>query len=487
MQNNHPIALVILDGFGYSPHKKGNAITPENNAYIEHLFNNYPSKYLLASGEAVGLPKNISGNSQAGHLAIGTGQLILQSLTIMNKMIENKTFEKNQLLIKQLSDIKQRGGSVHIMGLASNGDVHGSIAHMLAYIKIAQQINIDRIIVHPFLDGRDTLQQEAALFLKEIDAIKTEHTLIGSIHGRFYAMDRDNNQERTMQTCSVLTQPKNPPFPSWQEALDYYYSQNLTDEYIPPTPLAFNITIQPGDLIIHTNLRPERSTQLLEYLSELKEVSIISTIEYEKPIITTPLIKNPIITKCLKMTLHNQYNLRLSTIAETEKWAHVTYFFDGYCKNRNLSHETRIHIPSIKTTSYAQIPAMSASLITKAIIYQIESKKTDFCLANYANADMVGHTGNFDATVTAIKILNHEIALLYKLIVQTMNGTMIITGDHGNAEEMLDLTQGLPSGKHTLNPVPFIVASNNKCPSIEKMESLTDIAWYIESIVKNQQ
>lgn len=483
MQKYEPIALIILDGFGYSSHKDGNALIPENTKFITHLFKNYPSKYLHASGQAVGLPCKIPGNSQAGHLAIGTGQLILQSLTIMNTMIENKTFESNQLLINKLLETKQKKRYVHIIGLASNGNVHGSIEHMLAYIKKAQEIDIDRIIIHPFLDGRDTLQKEAATFLQAIDTIKTDQTIIGSIHGRFYAMDRDKNQERIAQTYSVLTKPKNLVFTSWQKAIEHYYSQNLTDEYIPPTPLATNIAINPGDLIIHTNIRPERSIQLLELLSQLKEVSIISSIEYESPIITTPIIKNQIITECLKKTLHDTYKLRISTIAETEKWAHVTYFFDGYCKNRNLSHETRIHIPSIKTKSYANNPEMSASMITKAIINQIKSKKTDFCLVNYANIDMVGHTGNFDSTVTATKIIDHEISLVYKLIVERMKGTMIITGDHGNAEEMIDPIQKIPSGKHTTNPVPFIVACNTKCPSIKKVETLTDIAWYIESLV----
>lgn len=484
MQKYQPIALIILDGFGYSSDKEGNALIPENTPFIEHLFKNYPSKHIHASGQAVGLPDMIPGNSQAGHLAIGTGQLILQSLTIINSMIENKTFENNQLLINKLLETKQKKKSVHIMGLASNGDVHGSITHLLAYIKKAQEINIDRIIIHAFLDGRDTLQKEAATFLQHIETIKTDQTIIGSIHGRFYAMDRDKNEERTAQSYAILTKQENPLFVSWQKALEHYYSQNCTDEYIPPTPLATHITIQPGDLIIHTNIRPERSIQLLELLStQLKENSIVTSIEYKNPIITTPIIKNQIITECLKKTLHDKYKLRITAIAETEKWAHVTYFFDGYCKNRNLSHETRIHIPSVKTKSYANNPEMSASMITKAIIAQIKSQKTDFCLANYANTDMVGHTGNFDATVTATKIIDHEITILYKLIVQTMKGTMIITGDHGNAEQMLDPIQKIPSGKHTTNPVPFIVASNNKCPSIENIKTLTDIAQYIELLV----
>jgi 2,3-bisphosphoglycerate-independent phosphoglycerate mutase len=485
MQKHGPITLVILDGFGYSPDPIGNALAPENTPYIQHLLKNYPSKHLNASGESVGLPKNSPGNSQAGHLAIGTGQLILQALTIINTMIENKSFEKNESLIQALSAAKQQNSTVHIMGLASNGNVHGSITHMLAFISLAQTMNVSRIMVHAFLDGRDTLQKEAATFLKEIDSIKNDSTTIGSLHGRFYAMDRDKNQERINKSYEVLIHPTTPKFLSWQAALEYYYAQKLTDEYIPPTSLATNGAIRPGDLVIHTNIRPERSIQLLEQLSSHKDFLIFSAIEYNAPIISVPLIKNPIITQCLKVTLHDQYNLHISTIAETEKWAHVTYFFDGYCQNRNLKNETRIHIRSIKTDSYAKIPGMSASQATQAVIHQIESEKTDFCLVNYANTDMVGHTGDFNATVAATKTVDQEIEKLYQSIVCTMNGIMIITGDHGNAEVMLDPKTKQPTGTHTINPVPFIVVSNNKCPSIDKTQNLTDIADYIESIVKN--
>lgn len=480
-----PILLVILDGFGYRAELAHNAITPQTAPFFFHLWNNYPHTLLPAAGKAVGLPDGYIGNSEVGHLTIGTGQLIKQPLTQLQDAIADKTFFTNPLLLEKLAALAESKKTVHIMGLVSDAGVHGHIDHMIALIQAAQSAGVHNIIIHPFLDGRDVARHSAADFLEQLEPYLNANTVIGSIHGRFYAMDRDKNWERTQKSYDVLTSPQEIRFINWQQALDYYYPQLLSEEFIPPTQLIENAYIQPGDAVICTNFRPERIVQLIASLMQTPFTGFdrtyipiawcITPVEYAPDIATLALLSPPKINTCLKQELA-KLNKTIFTSAETEKWAHVTYFFDAY-RRLPFSGETRVLIPSIKAQTYINYPCMSAPEITTAIITSLQNDMHDFYLINYANADMVGHSGDFEAAQKAITCLDEQVKKLYETAVQKYNGTLIITADHGNAEQMVD-KDGNSKTSHTTNEVPF-VAVNNQKNNYALPATLADITEFI--------
>lgn len=480
-----PIALVILDGFGYSTQTEFNACAPIYTPHIHDLWNRYPHAILKAAGTAVGLPENYIGNSLVGHTTIGAGAIIKQPITLINEAIENGTFFKHELLSAFLENTKQRGGQLHIIGILSDGGVHGTAKELCAYIKAATLHGLSPVIIHPILDGRDTPPKSAATYLTELDTVlkQNPNARIGSLHGRFYAMDRDHNENRTRESVCVLTEKQlTPRFHSWQATLDHYYKQKITDEFIPPTSIAPNTEIMPGDSILFTNIRAERTVQLIESLMKEKMIRknciYATAVPYGSSIKAIPLFQPERPKIPLKAVL-TEYDLRIFTIAETEKYAHVTYFFDGG-RETPFPHETRVHIPSLKLNDYHLHPKMSAAEITKKVVQEIEKGKQDFYLINYANADMVGHSGDFHATTLATQFLDLQIDALYRALVIEKQGTLLITADHGNAEEMIDRTTHQPKTAHTANPVPFIVVTDG-IDANQKIEvtQLADIAPFI--------
>lgn len=480
-----PIALVILDGFGYSTQTEFNACAPIYTPHIHQLWNRYPHAILKAAGTAVGLPENYIGNSLVGHTTIGAGSIIKQPVTLINDAIKKGTFFKHEPLSTFLEITKERGGQLHIVGILSDGGVHGTEKQLFAYIQAATLHGLPAVVVHPILDGRDTPPQSAATYLTKLDTVLTQNpsTRIGSLHGRFYAMDRDHNEKRTAESVRVLTEKQlTPRFHSWQAVLDYYYEQNITDEFIPPTSIASNTEIMPGDSILFTNIRAERTIQLIELLMKNKMVFksclCATAVPYKSSLKAVSLFQPERPKKTLKAVL-SEHDIRIFTIAETEKYAHVTFFFDGG-REAPFPHETRVHVPSLKVHDYHLHPKMSAGEITQKVIQEVEAGKQNFYLINYANADMVGHSGDFHAATIATQFLDAQIDALYRAIVIEKQGTLLITADHGNAEEMIDRITHQPKTAHTANPVPFIFVSNT-IDSDKKIEvtQLADIAPFI--------
>lgn len=487
-----PTALIILDGFGVRTHKEGNAISLAHTSNIDQWLKKYPHTVLKASGSAVGLPEGIMGNSQVGHMAIGCGRIISQPLTIINNAITDNSFFTNPQLITQLNLIKSARKTLHIMGLLSDAGIHADIGHMQAYIQAAIQEGVSRIIVHAFLDGRDTPVQSAAHFLERIEQSLRDDAPygdIGSIHGRFYAMDRDHHWDRTEKSYRVLTSNSIETKKDWRSVLNESYAQGITDEFLVPTQLIPDAIVRDGDGIIFTNIRPDRARQLTACFVQpqfnkfavrsIPLLFFITPVCYGQKIKTIVLYPSSHIKNTLKdiLAMHDK---TMFSIAETEKYAHVTYFFSGGSE-KIVPHEIRILIPSVKATTYAHLPAMSAPAITHAIIKSLKKFPRDFYLINYANADMVGHSGNLNATIKAIEVLDEELKKLYDIIVEQMGGTMYITADHGKAEQMIDTKTEQARTAHTTNPVPFIMIRKDLENSGKKLalKELSDIAPFI--------
>jgi len=489
MGNNQPTVLVILDGFGYAQGATHNAIKQAHTPTLDALFAQYPHTLLKASGAAVGLPDGFIGNSEVGHMTIGSGQIIPQELTVLHNAIDDGTFFENTVLRTQLNKLKQSGKALHLMGLLSDAGVHSHQKHLYAFITAAQQADIKTIYVHPFLDGRDVAPQSAVHYLTQLEDFlrHVQGGAIGTIQGRFFAMDRDNNWDRTQKSYAVFTQQESTPQMSWRAALEHYYQQGITDEFIPPTQCNKQSVIQNGDGIIFFNFRPDRARQLIACfvdpnfhqfnITPLQLAFFITPVPCSSALPTTTLFEKPIAHNTL-FDILAAAGKRTFAIAETEKYAHVTYFFHGGTEAK-VPHETVVLIPSIKTTSFATHPTMSAQKITDAVMVSLDNDPCDFYLINYANADMVGHSGNFVATVQAIECLDQQIQQLYELVVEKMNGTLYITADHGNAEQMWDHINNQPHTAHTTNPVPFLAVDRKKRYPLTSLKGLADITPFI--------
>lgn len=464
MDKKGPLALVILDGYGYRTDPSGNAIAHAQKPTLDYLWQTYPHTILEAAGTAVGLLPDMIGNSEVGHLTIGAGRVVPQIITLIHRAIDDGSFFTNKLLNEQLKKIN-RGNKLHIMGLLSDAGVHSHEKHLFAYREAAQQAGIKEIIIHPFLDGRDTPPQSAAVYLRRLaDHIKNTEIRIGSIHGRYYAMDRDHHWDRIEQSYRVLTEEQNIAFRQWHEVLDYYYNKQIYDEFIPPTQLDHDAIIRDGDGIIFFNFRPDRARELTTAFvdpdfnafkrKQLQLAFFLTTANYGLDLPVTSMFDQKPIHHTLKESISNA-GKTIFSIAETEKYAHVTYFFGGG-QEAPFAHEERLLIPSIPVKNYISHPEMSAKKITAAVLASLKNNPKDFYIINYANADMVGHSGDFAATVKAIECLDHEVKQLYDTIVLNDNGTLIVAADHGNAEEKFDPIANQPRTAHTKNPVPFI-------------------------------
>lgn len=477
-----PTALIILDGFGYNSFHAYNAIACADMPTLKLLLRTYPHTVLHASGQYVGLPPGQAGNSQAGHLTIGAGRIIPQPVTIINNAIADGTFFSNPVLCTSLTKLKNSNKALHIMGLVSDAGTHGTIQHLCAFVDAAAQAGIQRVFIHAFLDGRDTPPQSATTYLSALQ--KELNTLgvgvIGSIQGRFYAMDRDNNWERTDRCYTVLHGKQTGHRSSWQEVLATCYAGGITDEFVEPILLHKEAQLRPGDGIICTNFRPDRARQLITMLARDNQWCFLLTpFDYGQEITNTQaLFCRPPYPTSLADHIAIK-GLRSFFIAETEKYAHITYFIR--CgREHPLASERQQLIPSIVTKNYVDYPCMSAPQITQAIIDSLQQDPYDVYFINYANLDMVGHSGNFDATVRAAACIDQQLTVLLDEFVTKRNGTLYITGDHGNAEDMTPM-QGQPHTQHTTNPVYFIATGNTAEQNNVALPrtGLADIAPYI--------
>lgn len=491
MPYHKPLLLIICDGMGNSTKTEFNAVFNAHMPNFNHYWKTYPHTTLAASGTAVGLPEMMVGNSEVGHLTIGTGRVTTQPITKLLQAIQDGSFFANQTLIHNLKNLCDHHGSLHIISLLSDAGIHSHSALLYAAIQAAQENHIKNIYVHAFLDGRDTPPQSADRYLQKLDCTlkNNDSVKLASITGRFYGMDRDKHWDRTEKSYAILTEPQPASFSSWETALSYYYDRGITDEFIPPTQLLANGIIKPHDGIFFLNIRPDRARQLtLAFLDRSFDAfkrtfmplsCFITPTVYGKTTPTDAMITENTCPNALADILL-EHHKTIYAIAETEKYAHISYFFNGGRETKKTG-ETQVLIPSLNLKTYDVQPCMSAPAITDALIDSLAKDPKDFYLINYANPDMVGHSGNYTATIKALECLDTELGKLYHHVIECMQGAMIITADHGNAEDMFNQNIGQPNKAHTANPVPFVFITSTSSISahVQKLSSLADIAPFI--------
>ncbi|MGE0009337.1 MAG: 2,3-bisphosphoglycerate-independent phosphoglycerate mutase [Candidatus Babeliales bacterium] len=487
-----PTMLVILDGFGWSTNTAHNAIATAHTPHLDYLLAHYPHTLLKASGTAVGLPHDTIGNSEVGHETIGAGRIIPQAFARIHTAVENGSLKKNPVIQQQFLALARSGHALHFAGLLSDAGVHSHIEHLFALLTCAKEYEIKKVYIHGFLDGRDVAPETASYYLTELQAYCDQLKIgtLASIIGRFYPMDRDHNWDRTEIAYDLMTESQHSDYHTWQQALNAYYHNNITDEFIPPTQLDAQGILKDGDGLLFFNFRPDRARQLHACFAYPQSVpfptrnlhlafcSTMTSYDRQMPKQSVLFPKEPI-PHTLKEVL-STHNKTVFSIAETEKYAHITYFFGGGSEHA-FPHETQILIPSIPAKNYIELACMSAPEITKTVIDSLTTSPQDFYLINYANADMVGHSGDFQATVKAIECLDEQLGILYDTVVTKLNGTLYITGDHGKAENMYDEKAQQPKTAHTNNPVPFIMAQQKLKGQVHTLAltQLKDIAPFI--------
>ena len=463
----NPLILIVLDGWGINKRKEGNAIALASPNNFKKLWRTYPHSELKAHGEAVGLPRGMLGGSEVGHIHLGAGRIIPQDLTRINRAIRNGEFFKNKSLLEAIKNVKKHNSSLHILGLLSDAGVHSHISHFYALLKLAKKYRVRNVLIHVFLDGRDTPPKSAMKYIKALESQirKTGVGKIASLCGRYYAMDRDKRWKRVKLAYDLLTLGKGRKAANAIEGLKLAYQNGESDEFVKPTIIEKRETVKDNDSVIFINFRSDRARQLTEAFVKKKfnnfkrnkkpKVFFVTFVEYEKGL-NAKVAFRPIEIKNTLGEWLSKLGLKQLRIAETEKYAHVTYFFNGG-REKPFKGEDRILIPSPKVSTYDKKPEMSAYKITKRLLPKI--KDYDFVLVNFANPDMVGHTGNLRATIKAIKAVDECIGKIVKEA-RKQNRIVVLVGDHGNADQMIDYKTKKPLTSHTFNPVPFIIVSD---------------------------
>ncbi len=483
MKHSKPLALIILDGFGYREETAHNAISHANTPNLDDLMANYPSTFISCSGIDVGLPGTQMGNSEVGHMNLGAGRVIYQDLTRIDKAIAENKLASNKTIKKLFSDIEKNDGNLHIMGLLSDGGVHSHIRHIQAIIDAASDTNIRNVYLHAFLDGRDTPPQSAKPYLQSI-----KNGTIASITGRFFAMDRDNNWGRVAAAYNMIAHGHADfDAPDAISALEAAYSRGETDEFVEPTVIhatdAAPIKLTDGDGMIFMNFRSDRARELSRAFLEpdftefkkspLPKLSGFVSLTHYADDIKSEVAFKPIKIENTFSEIISKKNLKQLRIAETEKYAHVTFFFSCGVEEM-VPGETRELIPSPDVRTYDQKPEMSAFEVTDKLVAAIENKKHDVIICNFANPDMVGHTGNFQATVKAIEAIDKCIGRITQAL-DKVQGECLITADHGNAEQMFNPDTQQAHTAHTSELVPLIYFGRN-AEFTQKNGVLADIA-----------
>lgn len=462
-----PFVLCILDGVGIREEVNGNALKLAKTKTLDYLFKNYPHSLLEASGTSVGLPFGQMGNSEVGHLNIGAGKVVYQPLQFITKNIEDKTFFDNKELLEAINHCKENNSKLHICGLLSDGGVHSHISHLFALLDMCKKENFKNVYLHLFTDGRDTAPRCALKFFNELDKKIKEVNIgtIATISGRYYSMDRDNNYDRIKKAYDAIVYGNSSKFDDYKDLLNHNYLNNIDDEFIVPGVINNNGTIDSNDSIIVFNYRPDRLRQLFTAITnnefnsfetkKLNNIKLVTMMPVSDSVKCTNAYKLPILKNTLGEYISSK-GLKQLRIAETEKFAHVTYFFDGG-EDKKLENCDRILIPSPKVATYDMKPEMSAYEITDKLISIVDNY--DFVVLNYANGDMVGHTGNLEASIKAVETLDCCLDKLYNKI-KEINGNLLIIADHGNCEYMID-ENGEKVTSHTTSLVPCILCNNN--------------------------
>ncbi|WP_365688687.1 2,3-bisphosphoglycerate-independent phosphoglycerate mutase [Phascolarctobacterium sp.] len=467
-----PVLLMILDGWGIAPADKTNAAAMAKTPNLDSYFANYPHTTLEASGKAVGLPAGQIGNSEVGHLNIGAGRIIYQSLTRIDKAIEDGDLYKNEVLGRVMDETKRAGKALHLLGLLSDGGVHSHIEHLLALICMAKVKGLTKVYVHAFLDGRDVGPKTALEYIQELEEGMAQIGVgkIATVSGRYYAMDRDKRWERVERAYKALVLGEGGKAASAAAGVEASYAAGVTDEFVEPfTVDGVDGKITAGDGVIFFNFRPDRAREITRALHDenfpyfarpegARPVNYVCMTQYDATI-TAPVAFPPEEIKDTLGEVLAQHGLHQLRIAETEKYAHVTFFFNGGVETPNANEE-RILIPSPKVATYDLQPEMSAEEVTQALLAELDKDKFDAIILNFANPDMAGHTGVLSAAIPAMDLLFYFSG---SIVIKFMffGGSVCITADHGNLEKMAE-SDGSPNTAHTTNPVPFILVSEEQ-------------------------
>ncbi|MFN3430382.1 MAG: 2,3-bisphosphoglycerate-independent phosphoglycerate mutase [Candidatus Sericytochromatia bacterium] len=462
-----PVALIVCDGWGINPRTDHNAIAAARTPHFDELYAKWPWMALQTSGLAVGLPEGQMGNSEVGHMNMGAGRIVYQELTRIDVAIRDGSFFQNEVLAKVMVDTQAAGKDLHLFGLVSDGGVHSSIEHMFALVRMARERGVERVYLHAFLDGRDTAPRSARSFLARTEQVLGEIGLgrVATISGRYYAMDRDQNWERTELAYRAMVDAHGRSADDSDQAIARSYEEGVNDEFLVPVVLDAQGRIKDGDGVIFFNFRPDRARQITQAITDpefkgfergaVPLVRFVCLTQY-KDSFGLPVAYPPQKLVDNLASVLAEKRVRQLHAAETEKYAHVTFFFN--CgREAPYDLEERILIPSPKIASYDMQPEMSAPEVAAAAAAAIDAHHTDVLIMNFANADMVGHTGNMAATVKAIEAVDAAVGRVVAAILR-QGGTALITADHGNAEMMIDYETGEVMTSHTTNPVPLIMA-----------------------------
>jgi 2,3-bisphosphoglycerate-independent phosphoglycerate mutase len=475
-----PVVLVILDGWGIGRDEPGNAALHADTPTMDRLWASYPHATLLTSGEAVGLPAGQMGNSEVGHMNIGAGFVVYQWLTRLDRAIATSEFAANPAFNAAIDRVLANGGSLHLLGLVSDGGVHSHIRHLEALLRLAHDRGLpaERVVVHAFTDGRDTSPHGGKGYIRELEQAMAEIGVgrIGTVSGRYYAMDRDRRWERTRAAYDAIVHGIGERASSAEEAIERSYAAGVTDEFIVPTVIddgSGAATIRPGDSAIFFNFRADRGRQLSEALvsetfsgwkrgPRLSDLCLVTMARYEEGLpVDVAFLPMDVVNPLARVI--SEAGMKQFHSAETEKYAHVTFFLNGG-REAPFPGEDRTLVPSPKVATYDLQPEMSAPQVTDVVVAAIESGKYDFVVVNFANGDMVGHTGVFAAAVCAIETVDACLALVIDATL-ARHGVALITADHGNAEEMIDRVTGAAMTSHTTNPVPVVLVAPEESPA----------------------
>ncbi len=494
MPRPKPLILIILDGWGYAPPSPANAISLARKPTYDKLLSAFPNTLVHTSGRFVGLPTGQMGNSEVGHLNIGAGRIVYMDITKIDLMIENGELFTNPLLLRAMEAAKLNGRSLHFCGLLSDGGVHSHQNHLYAMLKMAKQNGVERAYVHAFMDGRDTLPMSGAGYIEQLQQKSRELGGLGqiaSVSGRYYAMDRDKKWEREKLASDAMIHGKSlATFADAVQGMKESYNRNVTDEFIIPfvcvdekdQPVA---TIRDGDVVINFNYRADRARQITRVLAREsglnatggrdlpdaetldaviprgeipKDLTYICMTQYDQKFALAYVVPTESLGNILANVMSHE-GMRNLRVAETEKYAHVTYFFNGGVE-QPFPGEDRVLVQSPKVATYDLKPEMSAAQVADAVIKATEDGTFDMMVVNFANADMVGHSGRIEPTITAVETVDSCLGRIYQAVTRR-GGAMIITADHGNAEQMIDPATGGPQTAHTTNPVPLILVSED--------------------------
>jgi 2,3-bisphosphoglycerate-independent phosphoglycerate mutase len=501
-----PFVLVVLDGWGINPRTEGNAIALARTPNIDELARRWPHTAVKTSGEAVGLPEGQMGNSEVGHQNIGAGKRVLQDYTRVSESIRDGSFFQNPALLKAIEHVKRNESQLHLCGLLGNGGVHAHESHLEALLRLAQMHDIERVFIHAFTDGRDTSPTGGIEFMQQLEARAREiggenAAQVATVSGRYYAMDRDNRWERTALAYNAMTRGEGQRASSAIAAIEQSYAKNVTDEFIVPTVVmhdnAPTAVVKAGDAVIHYNFRPDRARQLTKafVLTELPpqaegkfdrgpripDLQFVMMTEYEVGLDAAVAYRADEVDMPLARVI-SEAGLRQFHTAETEKYAHVTYFINGR-RETPFPGEDRLLVPSPKVPTYDLQPEMSAAGVTETAVERIRSGMYDLVIMNYANADMVGHTGVISAAIRAVEAVDTGVGRVVEAAL-AVGGGLLITADHGNAEQLIEYDTGKPFTAHTTNPVPlYLVVPQFASARLRSDGILADVAPTILQIM----